>query len=354
MKNITLSAVNLSTEDRITGIQRACREIILRIDKLLPQYNDLYVEYIYNHGAKNNIIGVSEFENIKPVEMDSVHRTINQLIYVPRYIKKKHSKGICISLEMLGAKGCVNTIYDLRPLLFRNYDSFKFRMKFRMMMLVAKMFSKKIVTDSDYQKNDIVKYLKVKEDDVITIYMGWEHMNSIQSDDSILHRYDKIKPKEYYFALGSLAPHKNFKWIIEVAKRNPHHNFVIAGGKNLKNWKDNIETRDLKNVIFTGYITDGENKALMQNCKAFLFPSKYEGFGIPPLEALACGAPIIISNATCLPEIYEDCARYFDPDDYEVDLDELLNKVVASPEKVLSKCSWDRAAMQWLEIMRNY
>ena len=77
MKNITLSAVNLSTEDRITGIQRACREIILRIDKLLPQYNDLYVEYIYNHGAKNNIIGVSEFENIKPVEMDSVHTTKN-------------------------------------------------------------------------------------------------------------------------------------------------------------------------------------------------------------------------------------------------------------------------------------
>ncbi len=351
MKRISISAVNLAKEKYLTGIQRVSREIILRIDKLLADYPELCVEYIFQKSAPNNIIKPEEFHRIVPVEMKSSSIRMNQLFSIPNHIKKINSKGVCISVELLRSKGCITSIHDIRPYIFKTYDSFKFRLGFKFMLEIAKRYAKTIVTVSEYQKKDIVKYLNIKEENIKVIYNGWEHMNDIVADDGIFDKNAKIIKGKYFYALGSLAPHKNFKWIIEVAKRNPDKEFVIAGGKNLQAWKEDIETHDIPNVTFTGYVSDGENKALMQNCKAFLFPSKYEGFGIPPLEALACGAPIIISNATCLPEIYEDCAHYFDPNDYNVNLDELLKENVASPKKLLEKYSWDKAARQWIELM---
>ena len=107
-----------------------------------------------------------------------------------------------------------------------------------------------------------------------------------------------------------------------------------------------------KVVLYVG-LTDEENKALMQNCKAFLFPSRYEGFGIPPLEAAACGADICISSASCLPEIFGDCAHYFDPDDVQVDLAALCMEPAAPAEKLLEKYSWDRSAKQWLDLFKQ-
>ena len=91
----------------------------------------------------------------------------------------------------------------------------------------------------------------------------------------------------------------------------------------------------------------------MKHCKAFLQPSKYEGFGIPPLEALSVGARICVSNASCLPEIYEDCAYYFDPDDYNVDLNVLLQGTVSPPDRLLARYSWDTAANQWLRLLEQ-
>ena len=94
--------------------------------------------------------------------------------------------------------------------------------------------------------------------------------------------------------------------------------------------------------------------ALFQNCKAFLFPSLMEGFGIPPLEALYNGVPIIISDTSSLPEIYEDCAHYIDPMKYDYCLDEILNEQVGAPEKILEKFSWKISAQQWYELIRNF
>jgi glycosyltransferase involved in cell wall biosynthesis len=92
----------------------------------------------------------------------------------------------------------------------------------------------------------------------------------------------------------------------------------------------------------------------MKNCKAFLFPSIYEGFGIPPLEALSHGTKIIISNAACLPEIYGDCAYYIDPYDYEVDLEKLLKCEVKPPDECLSRYSWEKSAKILLSVINDH
>ena len=87
--------------------------------------------------------------------------------------------------------------------------------------------------------------------------------------------------------------------------------------------------------------------------KGFLHPAVFEGFGIPPLEALSLGAPIALARASCLPELYGDTARYFDPYDYDVDLDALFAKPVAPPDKVLAKYSWEKTARFWLDEIKK-
>ena len=139
-----------------------------------------------------------------------------------------------------------------------------------------------------------------------------------------------------------------------MARRNPDKTFVVAGGKDLRAFGDDTEAKDTENVFYPGYVSDRENAALMKHCKLFLHPAVFEGFGIPPLEALALGAPIALARATCLPELYGDTARYFDPNDYDVDLDALVAQPVAPPDKVLQKYSWDKTAAFWLEQFKKY
>ncbi len=107
------------------------------------------------------------------------------------------------------------------------------------------------------------------------------------------------------------------------------------------------------NLLFTGYLTDGEVKSLMTHCRAFIHPAIYEGFGIPPLEAMSCGAEVIVSTATCLPEIYGKAAHYIDPYNYEVDLENLLKEPVAPRDAVLERFDWQREAEKLLRLLRE-
>ena len=119
--------------------------------------------------------------------------------------------------------------------------------------------------------------------------------------------------------------------------------------------QDDMENTD--NVLYTGRVSDGELKALMHYCKAFIHPAIYEGFGLTPMEAIASGCKnIILSKASCLPEIYADCAHYIDPKNPDVNLEELLAEPCDNPETILDKFGWDKAARQlydFLKILEN-
>jgi glycosyltransferase involved in cell wall biosynthesis len=139
---------------------------------------------------------------------------------------------------------------------------------------------------------------------------------------------------------------------MEVAKRNPNQLFVVTG-KEEGFTKLGVDKLKQDNILFTGYLTDGEIKSLMQHCKAFIHPAIYEGFGIPPLEAMSCGANVIVSTATCLPEIYGDAAHFIDPYNYDVDLESLIKQPVAPRESVLDKYNWAKEAEKLLILLRS-
>lgn len=192
----------------------------------------------------------------------------------------------------------------------------------------------------------MIRVFKADPDKICVLGNGWQHYNRVGTDETIFERVPRLKRKEYYFAASSLTPQKNFKWLKEVAQKNPDCTFAIAGkieGLSTANDMD----KKLDNVIYLGFVSDEEMKTLMANCKAFIHPALYEGFGITPMEAMSVGAELIISNAACLPEIYGKSAHYIDPHNSDVDLDKLLSEPVESADKVLNNYSWEKFAKKF-------
>ena len=144
------------------------------------------------------------------------------------------------------------------------------------------------------------------------IYNAWQHFEAIPVAVDVLEKF-QVTEKSYIFALGSLEPNKNLKWILNAAKNNPQETFIVGGGINEAVFaKQNFSLPP--NVRLIGYLSDVESKSLMHYCKAFVFPSFYEGFGIPPMEAMVAGAPqIFVSDIPVMHEIFGNEVEYIDP-----------------------------------------
>jgi glycosyltransferase involved in cell wall biosynthesis len=227
------------------------------------------------------------------------------------------------------------------------------RFYFRVLYRIIAYRAKKIITVSYFSRNQIAKMYKIKEEKIAVVYNGWNHFGHIKSDYSIFDDYPALS-NSFFFSLGSLSKRKNFKWIVEYAAKNPASLFVISG-RSLNNLKvDELSGFIPPNVMLVGYLDDGKVKALMERCKAFIHPAYYEGFGITPLEALSCGAQIIIAKAASLPEIYGNTAHYIDPFNTDVDLDALLREPVEKPDALLAKYSYDTSAEKVYNLIKEF
>ena len=163
-------------------------------------------------------------------------------------------------------------------------------------------------------------------------------------DEDALNKYD-LKKNNYYFSMCSLEPNKNFRWIAEEAKRNPNCVFAVAGSINKKVFADGMGFECPDNMKLLGYVSDEEAKTLMRDCKAFLFPTFYEGFGIPPLEAMSAGAKnVYVSDAAVMHEVFEDSVHYINPYKYNDVFDDNVVDTEECIRKVLSKYSWKKSA----------
>lgn len=331
------------------GQERYSYEILAELDKIIA--NDEF-ELVVPTYAEN----VPVYQNIKLVRYgDRKSGFLWEQIDFWRYLRKSKCLGIYLCNTWPYFRPDISTIHDVTMLVLPNlYTNLYGKLSVLMHKALFKSAahrSKLIFTISEYSRAEIERILHVEENRIILLGCGWQHFLRVKPDETVFDRHSEIKRGEYYLSASSITPHKNFKWVKESAKFNPSSIYAIAGKKVGLSVDRDDDTPS--NLIYLGRVTDEEMKALMKHCEAFLHPAKSEGFGIPPIEAMSVGAPLIISNATCLPEIYEDSAHYIDPDDASLDLDNLLAEPVGDAKRILDRYSWEKIARKLYDALKQ-
>ncbi len=349
MQKIFMSVDEL-TNGRFTGIERYIYETTTAIDKQLSKSSCLFQLYLCYPFDKK--IKLPKLENLTVYPIETSKKPFRTCVL--SRIARENNAWVCfMSPTICTYSKSIITIHDARPLESFSMDSLDIKAVQRLIGLsIALNKNAKVVTVSEFQKKRISKLYGIKSERFRVIGNGWEHILSCGYDDSIFDRMPSINRGEYYLSVGSVAPHKNYEWIYNIAKKYPENKFVIAGNISKDSWNYDDSKLQRSNIFFTGYLTDEQCKSLMVGCKALIHPAKYEGFGIPPLEALALEKKIYLAKSSCLPEIYGDSACYFEPNDYEYSFSNSVWNS-ESRKKVLYKNSWEQSAVKWIDLFNS-
>lgn len=343
---------------------------LVREISILDKQNQ-YIIYI-NNECKNINFEVGDNFSIRVLDFEysSVYlRYFWEQIILPFYIYKDkidllHSLGYVTPLITTAKK--VVSILDINYKGHSNNMTSSKRFLLGTMVNLSAIFCNEIITISDFSKKQIEKYTKVKSDKItVTLLSGSSDIMPEENlqVDSILKKYNINE--EYIIAFSSPSPHKNIERLIESVKEilinSADLKMVLVGhqnkSENLTNviQKYNLSTK----IIFTGFVPDEDIQPLLSYAKLFVFPSLYEGFGIPLLDAQACKVPVVSSNAGSLPEVGGNAVIYFDPENIS-EMRTVISKVLENDEnnsalvknglKNRSNFSWSKTAIQTIEV----
>ncbi len=252
---------------------------------------------------------------------------------------------------------------------------------YRMVIWLAVWRAKKILTASQYSKNDLIGRFKIKPEKILVVNYGAANLTR-SHDSQFVKKLDNRKTLLSYNIVGNFIlyvgnayPHKNLETLVavfsEFYKKYPDFRLVLVGcedyfyrylkqkAKEMDLWRE----KDMASpVIFAGYVPDAELEVLYRQAFFYIFPSLYEGFGLPPLEAMTKGCPVVSSDKSCLPEILGNAALYFNPEDKN---DMLVKMEKITGDKNLredlikkgyeqsKKYNWRECAEQTLEIYKS-
>lgn len=273
----------------------------------------------------------------------------------------------CMPQQPIFYKGAhVTTFHDLT--LLNTYNSDKNWLLYHAKQLVGRYVfgrvarsSRHLLAPTEYTKQTVVEALKVNPDKITVTYEGADKATGA------LQPYDHPF-KRYILYVGQQSDYKNIKRLgdahQELLASSPDLGLILVGKKNkaiLAN-EAYFARRHYTNIVFTDFIPDEQRDWLYSHAAAYIFPSLMEGFGLPGLEAMGYGIPVISSNTTCLPEVYGDAAYYFNPLDSH-DIARAINEVLTDHQlakdivqkgfKQIDKYSWQRMAEQTHNVYLN-
>lgn len=305
-----------------------------------------------------------------------LYRILMSFLYFPYHLffKKNpditHFVNFCIPPGVKGKK--VVTIHDMT---FKVYpETMRNKTKILLQLNIKKSIKRadKIIADSEFTKSEIQKYYNIETDKIAVVPCGIDF--NVFHPDYMIDEIEQTKQKyeiqgKYFLYLGTLEPRKNLKRLIlafamfcKKQKQENCPNLVLAGGKGWKYEEIFLAAKECgveHKIKFIGYVPDEDVPRLMSGADVFCFPSLYEGFGMPPLEAMACGVPVLTSNCSSLAEVVGDAAITVDPNSVEA-IAGGMQRLWENPElgaqlrekglKQAQKYSWENAAEKLYDV----
>jgi glycosyltransferase involved in cell wall biosynthesis len=335
---------------KLTGVHRYAFEMCSALQNLGCDFIIL---------APNNIL--SDYKhtfNVLKIGKFSSH--LWEQIELPIYINKHYKNSILINFTGLGSifkRRSICTIHDLSYLENPAWFTKSYYYLYKFLTPIAAKKALKIITVSEFSKREIISKLNIHESKVVVI------SNAVS--EKLINKKDEISDtSKYLLSVSSIDPRKNQIRLIEAFNLLPYKDLklYIVGKKNKVFGKHSIIDETNPNIIFTGYLTDNELFDYYKNATAFIYPSLYEGFGIPNLEAMINKCPVITSEIPPHIEVCQEAALYFDPynpkdiaDKINIIIEnkEIRKNLIKKGELRVSQFSWHKSAEKLLEVLNN-
>ncbi len=356
-------------QDHFPGIGRYTHNLIQALAKAAPE--DSFV-LLHNPGVVNTRYDLETLRvpNTEVVAVDFPTFSLTEQYRLPSFI---HHLGLdlfhspyYIKPYLLPCPSVV-TIYDLIPRLYPQYISPWARGIFEVAIRLATVTSRLVISVSQSAKEDLVRLLGVPPSKVWVTPLGVDTQFHPVNEKAVLNLRQKYDLSEgYILYLGINKPHKNLVRLVKAfAKVKTGRKLVLAGKEDPRYRKVHEVVKRLslqERVVFLGQVPEDDLPALYSGAALFVFPSLYEGFGLPLLEAMACGVPVVCSSTSSLPEIAGRAAVMVDPLDVS-QLARALKRVLGDSDlrvsmreeglKQAARFSWERTAKETLAVYRQ-
>ncbi|ACB66565.1 glycosyl transferase group 1 [Burkholderia ambifaria MC40-6] len=311
------------TTQKTTGVQRVARELIAALIKFHPQ-DPVTVLVPPRPG-----VAVS---GAKTVEVGFYKGVVWEQLILPLFARRGRIVNLGNSASIFLGNQIIY-MHDAAVFDTPAHFSRPFRMWYRIMFWILARTSACVLTNSRFSRDRLAHHCGVSAEKIRIVPLGADHLDALEPDTSVLDKH-ALTPDRFVLAVSSMNPTKNFGRLIAAFRQigDPSVDLVIVGMQNTTVFsKHDPVGAPEPNIKYVGYISDEQLKALYQNAACFLYPSIYEGFGIPPLEAMRYGCPALVGNSTALPEVCADAALYCDPYSQD-DIARKLRGLLDSPQ----------------------
>ena len=353
----------------LTGIGRYTYEVANRLK------NSSNIEYNYFYGYfSKNLLESNQKSNLKIVK--SIIKKIPLLKKISRKILKLSSRFFTPKYDLywqpnfipndgIKANKTVTSVHDFSFILYREFHPKERIEYFDNYFFQNLERSDMLITGSNYSKEEILEQTNFKEKQIRVIYHGIDH--------NLFKVYQKPQvdfdlPQKYILSVGSIEPRKNLIGLLKAynlldRELKQKYKLVLVG---FKGWENReimeIIEKNKESIHYLGFITDEELAKVYNLASLFVFPSFYEGFGLPPLEAMACGTPVVSSNSSSLPEVGGDAVVYCDPNDCSDIKDkiamvlhdkDLQKEMIDKGLEQAKKFSWEKSAQEHMHVFKE-